>query len=791
MDESTSEFVTVVEVEEQKNGEDFVTVVHIGQENVGSEEGSESGPSPPQTEDVQILRLPGERLGMALKFEGGACASQPIDRVFIQNINRCSPASRAYGKKIGPLREGDEILRIQRKPVSGMTRISCVSCLRDEGSPAGARDSLVAVTLTVCRTWNNNGHKSLAPLNERNGSTNNTLSAQTSGKKGPPPPIPPRLSSTTLSTVPAGREDKKGISSVKSAANGLCSDLGKMNGKTGSKKSPPPLPPRRPKDPPPAAPVARKTQRVNNCLQAQSSSAVITEAKTSSRAQNESSSSSSGASDSRLLSSSRTGPPVEPHVYTDTLSDRSVSIDPSQTMTYHFCSIQVCMESESDDTGSSISTIIDRFSRASTASSSISDFAVVHKSPTIDIDDVLQPFERLERELDQKEALEKYVNETAAMLLEESKPANGIHMNTPASNLDDYDDIESVSMTLSGMENESPKGEKKGDGAKTSQSMERLPETECKNAKKTLPPNAKKECNVTKTKDTRTENGEKKNTGTERLHPKPIFRAKSPCLTSKPRHGILKKPKDGLQKGNANSSLQRKIANKCASTSSSSNNLRNSLSQNSRSTSNLNQINSMIPKLDPFKNAPVTPLPRKSRSTSNLVTAVDADSRPSLIPRPVNKTVTFAVNLVKQIQSPSDLMDLALDASQSAPPDLLKCDPVEKESDDKAQGVDQKGGLNEEKVGEERDEGLRANDPQGDEKRGEFSLHTSIRSDVPTPFFGGCFFACLMVSEKSFIRPVRLVTGVRSEARHRRVRLSIVIRDSAFTTSPMLLTQWC
>lgn len=298
-----------------------MTVVHIGQEK---EVGSQVACQAPVTEDVHIFRLPGERLGMALKFEGGSSACQPIDRVFIQNINRSSPASRAHGKKIGPLREGDEILRIQRKPVSGMTRISCVSCLRDEGSPAGTRDSLVAVSLTVSRVCS--PCKSVLPLGEA------ATNGQTNGKKGPPPPIPPRLSSTTLSTVPQSRscEDKRLISS-KSSSNASFGDSGKTNGKTGSKKSPPPLPPRRPKDPPPAAPVARKTQtntRVNNCLEAQSP-AVITEAKTSSRPQSESSS--SGTSDSRLHSSSSrlsNPPPVEPHVYTDTLSDRSVSICP-------------------------------------------------------------------------------------------------------------------------------------------------------------------------------------------------------------------------------------------------------------------------------------------------------------------------------------------------------------------------------------------------------------------------------------------------------------------------------
>lgn len=409
-------------------------------------------------------------------------------------------------------------------------------------------------------------------------------------------------------------------------------------------------------------------------------------------------------------------------------------------MTHDFLLRQAYIESESDDTGSSISTIIDRFSRASTASSNISDFAVPHKSPTIDIDDVLEPFEQLERELDQKQALQKFVNETAAML-EESKHTNGLPVNPP-SNLDDYDDIESLSMTMSGIENESKPVLEKEVGAKQLGNESTVsPERDCeaKSVKKILPPNTKKECNVSKTKDTRSEHsGEKKNNSVgERMHPKPIFRAKSPCLPSKPRHGILKKPKDGQQKGNANSSLQRKIANKSATNT----NLRSqSLSQNSRSTSNLSQITSMIPKLDPVKCTPMTPLPRKSRSTSNLMTAVDMDSRPSLIPRPVNKTVTFAVNLVKQIQSPSDLTDGYEDDKCPEHPvaslDLPKCEPVVSELDDavKVKDSDEKGGLIEDKAPKVEDEASRTNDPQVDDKTGEISLHTSISCVCRHPF---------------------------------------------------------
>lgn len=40
------------------------------------------------------------------------------------------------------------------------------------------------------------------------------------------------------------------------------------------------------------------------------------------------------------------------------------------------------------------------------------------KTPTIDIERVLGPFEKLERELDHNEALQKFVSETTAALIE-------------------------------------------------------------------------------------------------------------------------------------------------------------------------------------------------------------------------------------------------------------------------------------------------------------------------------------------------------------------------------------
>ncbi|XP_035215162.1 uncharacterized protein LOC118188769 [Stegodyphus dumicola] len=59
------------------------------------------------------------------------------------------------------------------------------------------------------------------------------------------------------------------------------------------------------------------------------------------------------------------------------------------------------LESDTDDTGSSVSTVIDRFSRASTANSSFSERCSKSSTEmTFDLEQVLSPFEKLEKELD-------------------------------------------------------------------------------------------------------------------------------------------------------------------------------------------------------------------------------------------------------------------------------------------------------------------------------------------------------------------------------------------------------
>lgn len=115
----TEEFVTVVSVG-QSTSENFVTVLSIGngkKENEAEASKTSKNLMNEVAEDyleemVEVFRLPGERLGFGLKFEGGNKTSERVRRLFVQSCAEQSPASRAKCSW-GTLGEGDEV-RIRR-----------------------------------------------------------------------------------------------------------------------------------------------------------------------------------------------------------------------------------------------------------------------------------------------------------------------------------------------------------------------------------------------------------------------------------------------------------------------------------------------------------------------------------------------------------------------------------------------------------------------------------------------------------------------------------------------------
>ena len=80
-------------------------------------------------EDITIYRLPGEKLGLGLKFDGGSKADELVNRLFVQSCAKASPSARTKCTW-GHLKDGDEIISISGKIVRRMTRVDCVKALK-------------------------------------------------------------------------------------------------------------------------------------------------------------------------------------------------------------------------------------------------------------------------------------------------------------------------------------------------------------------------------------------------------------------------------------------------------------------------------------------------------------------------------------------------------------------------------------------------------------------------------------------------------------------------------------
>jgi hypothetical protein len=177
-----NEYVTVVQVDIQQPKialinqpkmpppSSFVTVLSINNGQSNTMTINTSSDNPVNGEIVTVYRLPGERLGFGLKFKGGTKTNEQVERLFIQSCDVDSPASRARASW-GALGEGDEILEIDHEPVTKMTRIECVKCLKDRN---------VAINLLVRKADRN----SMTIV--RNDSFNGT-------NKRPLPPSPPKV----------------------------------------------------------------------------------------------------------------------------------------------------------------------------------------------------------------------------------------------------------------------------------------------------------------------------------------------------------------------------------------------------------------------------------------------------------------------------------------------------------------------------------------------------------------------------------------------------------------------
>ena len=80
-------------------------------------------------EDIVIYKLPGEKLGLGLRFDGGSRATEYVRHLYVQCTAVSSPAAKTKCT-CGGLRAGDEILSISGKNVKRLTRLECVRVLK-------------------------------------------------------------------------------------------------------------------------------------------------------------------------------------------------------------------------------------------------------------------------------------------------------------------------------------------------------------------------------------------------------------------------------------------------------------------------------------------------------------------------------------------------------------------------------------------------------------------------------------------------------------------------------------
>ena len=282
-----------------------------------SQDVSDKTPRSSIPDQIIVFRLPGERLGLGLKFDGGVRANELVKRLFIQSVAFDSPAARA-AVPWGKLQPGDQIINIEGRPVPSLTRVECVSHLKDAS---------VKVTIGVLQ-----GNGKLPELDDNSFDNRNEIGyikplPQIVGemrKRVPPPPLPPR---------------------------------------SRTKKSPA-RPPKEQASLPP--PHGFEDNLFDSCY--------------SKVTKNYSELSYLEGFDNNI------GLPPAPAVYLDLLGEE----DEAQT---------IC-ESESDETNSSASTVIDRMSLSSTPTlSRNSSFSATAELNRFDISRALSPFEQLEREL--------------------------------------------------------------------------------------------------------------------------------------------------------------------------------------------------------------------------------------------------------------------------------------------------------------------------------------------------------------------------------------------------------
>ncbi|XP_041975070.1 uncharacterized protein LOC121730194 [Aricia agestis] len=334
-----NEFVTIVPVGETKPADKepaFVTVLTLGAEKGAAE--------------ISIRRPKGARLGLGLKFEGGSAASEKVRRLLVQSCAEDSPAANACAPW-GKLIPGDEILAIDGVSVSELTRIECVRRLKDS-------DEILKLLVR---------HFEVEPITQSDHSIMEKVIKDQTDSGRPtmlPPPVPPRKlgkknsfkDKPTLQTV--GEQNAiLNIDGQKQGDGGK--DLGnRQNGTLPANNK-----------------LSRKSSFDSHLLRQNKDSFAYLRKGSPEEARRL----------VRRLSDGKTIPP-DAEVYVDLLSNE-----------WERCLILA--DAESDDTGSSISTVVDRLgSMASSVENSIPSTPVMQPK-SIDIQKVLNSIENIDTDL--------------------------------------------------------------------------------------------------------------------------------------------------------------------------------------------------------------------------------------------------------------------------------------------------------------------------------------------------------------------------------------------------------
>ena len=368
--------------------EDFVTIVPVG-------EGRPSAPDPSfvtvltvgaaaGAAEVTVRRPRGERLGLGLKFEGGSAAAEKVRRLLVQSCAEDSPAANASAPW-GKLIPGDEILAIDGESVSNLTRIDCVRRLKDSDE---------TLTLLVRHFEQDNKTNGMDVIESL---INAKHSSEIVRPTTLPPPVPPRKlgkknsfkDKQTLQTV-----GEQNFSTNESQSE--CQMNGKHNGISTITK------------------LSRKSSFDSHILRQSKESGIAYLKK--------------GSPEEvrrlvRRLSDGKAMPP-EAEVYIDLLSSE-----------WERCLLLA--DAESDDTSSSISTVVDRLgSMASSVENSIPSTPTMQPK-TIDIQKVLNCIENIDtnilKDMTSKRFLEKRLEiNNESKLTEKSFVTNGFnsHENT-------------------------------------------------------------------------------------------------------------------------------------------------------------------------------------------------------------------------------------------------------------------------------------------------------------------------------------------------------------------------